>query len=173
MSIGGLGAGEGLGAATPGTGLSTAAREEIHRLAALYDHRQSALIPALFVAQDEVGHLSPEALEAVAEALGLPLSEVASVASFYTLFYLEPVGRHVIQLCTNLSCMVCGCREVALRMQELLGIGPGETTPDGRFTLRAVECLGACEEAPVMLVGEDRWPRVRPEALGGVLERYR
>ncbi len=153
-------------------GLSAAARERIRGLSRLYDRRQSALIPALFVAQEEAGYLSPEALEAVAETLDLPLSEVTSVASFHTLFYLEPVGRHVIQLCTNLSCMICGCGDVARRMQEILGVGPGETTPDGRFTLRAVECLGACEEAPVMLVDEDRWPRLRPEALPGLLERY-
>lgn len=152
--------------------LSESAREEIRRLAGLYEHRQSALLPALFVAQREMGYLSPEALAGVAEALDLPASEVVSVASFYTLLHLEPVGRHVVQVCTNISCMLNGCGRVVERLREHLGVAPGETSADGRFTLRAVECLGACEEAPVLLVDEDRWPRVTPGDLKSILERY-
>lgn len=154
-------------------GLSPAAREAIRRLAGRYERRQSALLPALFVAQEEAGYLTPEATSAVAEELDLPLSEVLSVASFYTLFYREPVGRHVVQVCTNLSCLLNGCREVVRRLQDRLGVAPGETTPDGRFTVRAVECLGACEEAPVLLVDEDRWAKVAPDDLDALLERYR
>lgn len=153
-------------------GLSDAARTEIRRLAGLYERPQSALLPALFVAQGEIGYLSPESLEAVAEALGLPVSEVASVASFYTLYYLEPVGRHVIQVCTNLACMVHGCRDVVRRFEERLGIAPGGTTQDRRFTLRTVECLAACDEAPSVLVDEERWPRVTPDDVDTILERY-
>jgi NADH-quinone oxidoreductase subunit E len=152
--------------------LSEAARFEIRRLAGLYEHRQSALLPALFVAQQEMGFLSPEALAGVAEALDLPASEVVSVASFYTLFHLEPVGRHVVAACTNLSCMLNGCGGVVERLRERLGIAPGQTSADGRFTLRAVECLGACEEAPVVMVDEDRWPRVTPDDVERILERY-
>lgn len=157
--------------ATPHT-LSAAARAEIRRLAGLYEVRQSALLPALFVAQQEFGYLSPEAMAAVAEALDLPVSEVASVASFYSLFYLEPVGRHVIQVCTNLACMVNGCGAVVRRLEEHLGVAAGGTSADGRFTLRTVECLGACEEAPVLLADEDRWARVGPDTLERILERY-
>jgi len=153
--------------------LSEAAKAEIRRLAGLYEHRQSALLPALFVAQEEAGYLSPEALGAVAETLDLPTSEVTSVASFYSLLHFEPVGRHVVQVCTNLSCMLNGCQAVVRRLQEHLGVAPGGTTPDGRFTLRAVECLAACEEAPVILVDEDRWAKVTPESVDRVLERYR
>jgi NADH-quinone oxidoreductase subunit E len=153
--------------------MSEAARDEIRRLAALYEHRQSALLPALFVAQQESGYLSPAALTAVAEILDLPVSEVMSVASFYSLLYLEPVGRHVVQVCTNISCMLNGCQNVVGRLQEHLGIATGETTPDGRFTLRAVECLAACEEAPAMLVDQDRWAKVTPDSVAQVLERYR
>ncbi len=153
--------------------LSTAAQHEIRRLAGLYEHRQSALLPALFVAQEDAGYLSPEALAAVAGILDLPVSEVTSVASFYSLLYLEPVGRHVVQVCTNVSCMLNGCQAVVRRLQEHLGIAPGQTTADRRFTLRAVECLAACEEAPVMLVDQDRWPQVGPDSVERVLERYR
>ncbi|MDR7482577.1 MAG: NADH-quinone oxidoreductase subunit NuoE [Armatimonadota bacterium] len=155
-----------------GRPLSEAARREIRRLAARYEHRQSALLPALFVAQAEYGWLPPEALDGVAAALDLPLAEVASVASFYHLFYLEPVGRHVIQVCTNVSCMLAGCSAVVRRLHERLGVGPGGTTPDGRFTWRAAECLAACEEAPVVLIDEDRWPRVGPAAVDELLARY-
>ena len=152
--------------------LSEAARQEIRRLAARYEHRESALLPALFVAQAEYGWLPPEALEGVAETLDLPVAEVASVASFYHLFYLTPVGRHVIQVCTNVSCMLAGCGAVVARLRERLGVGPGGTTPDGRFTWRTAECLAACDEAPVVLVDEDRWPRVRPDAIDELLARY-
>lgn len=157
--------------ATPQT-LSAAARAEIRRLAGLYEQRQSALLPALFVAQQEFGYLPPEALTGVAESLDLPVSEVVSVASFYSLFYLEPVGRHVIQVCTNLACMVNGCGAVVRRLEERLGVAAGGTSADGRFTLRAVECLGACEEAPVLLADEDRWARVALDDLDRILERY-
>lgn len=153
--------------------MTEAAREEIRRLVGLYEHRQSALIPALFVAQQEAGYLSPAVLESVAEVLDLPVTEVTSVASFYGLFYLEPVGRHMVHVCTNLSCMLNGCQRVLSRMQEVMGIQPGETTPDGRFSLRAAECLGACEEAPAVLVDEDRWAAVSPEDVEPLLERYR
>jgi NADH-quinone oxidoreductase subunit E len=152
--------------------LSAQARAEIRRLAGLYERRQSALLPALFVAQEEFGYLSPEALADVAETLDLPVSEVASVASFYSLFYLEPVGRHVIQVCTNLACLVNGCGALMRELETRLSVAAGETSSDGRFTLRAVECLGACEEAPVLLVDEDRWPRVVPDDLERILERY-
>jgi NADH-quinone oxidoreductase subunit E len=152
--------------------LSQAALAEIRRLAGLYEHRRSALLPALFVAQQELGYLAPEALEGVARALDLPVSEVASVASFYSLLYLEPVGRHVIQVCTNLSCMINGCGAVVERLRQRLGVAPGETTGDGRFTLRTVECLAACDEAPAVIVDEDRWARVRPDDVDSILARY-
>ncbi len=153
--------------------LSVAAQDEIRRLAGLYEHRQSALLPALFVAQQEAGYLSPEALAAVAETLDLPVSEVTSVASFYHLLFLEPRGRHLIQVCTNLSCMLNGCQKIVHRLQDHLGVVLDETTADGRFTLRPAECLAACDEAPVLLVDEDRWPQVTPDAVGQILERYR
>ncbi len=153
--------------------LSVAAQDEIRRLAGLYEHHQSALLPALFVAQQEAGYLSPEALAAVAETLDLPVSEVTSVASFYHLLFLEPRGRHLIQVCTNLSCMLNGCQKIVHRLQDHLGVVLDETTPDGRFTLRPAECLAACDEAPVLLVDEDRWPQVTPDAVGQILERYR
>jgi NADH-quinone oxidoreductase subunit E len=155
-----------------GSGLGETARAEIRRLMALYEQRQSALLPALFIAQREFGYLSEQALHGVAETLNLPASEVASVASFYSLLYLKPVGRHVIQVCTNLACMLNGCHAVMRGLQEALGVATGETSADGRFTLRAVECLAACDQAPALIVDEDRWGPVSTEDVAGMLERY-
>lgn len=149
--------------------LSPAALAEIARLRALYFRAQSALLPALHAAQDEVGYLSAEAMEDVGDALGLPLSEVTSVATFYSMFFLEPVGRHKIRVCTNLSCYLNGCERVLEHLCQRLGVRPGQTTPDGRVLVEAAECLAACEEAPVILVDADRHARVTPSAIDDLL----
>jgi NADH-quinone oxidoreductase subunit E len=156
-----------------GVALSDAARTEIRRLVAQFPHRQSALLGALFVAQEEAGYLRPEVVAEVAAALDLAPSEVASVASFYHLFHFAPVGREVIQVCTNVSCMLNGCHRVLGTLREHLGIAVGQTTPDGAFTLQTAECLAACEQAPVMMVGDDRIGPVRPEEIEPILARRR
>jgi NADH-quinone oxidoreductase subunit E len=153
--------------------LSEAARTEIKRLVAQFPHRQSALLGALFVAQEEAGSLRPEVVAEVAAALDLAPSEVTSVASFYHLFHFEPVGAEVIQVCTNVSCMLNGCRRVLERLREHLGIEVGQTTPDGAYTLETAECLAACEQAPVILVGRDRIGPLRPEDIEALLTRRR
>lgn len=153
--------------------LSERARAEIVRLQGLYPWARSALLPALFVAQEEEGYLSPEVLEEVAELFQLPLSEVASVASFYALFHRRPVGRHVIHFCTNLSCMLNGAEEILDHLCRRLGVRPGETTVDGLFTVRKAECLAACDIAPMMLVDEEMYGHLTPQKVDEVLDRYR
>jgi NADH-quinone oxidoreductase subunit E len=152
--------------------LSEGAKTEIERLAVQFPRRQSALLDALFVAQEEAGYLRPDVVAEVARALDLAESEVVSVASFYHLFHFEPVGRDVIQVCTNISCMLNGCQRVLNRFRERLGIEVGQTTPDGAYTLRAAECLGACEEAPVVMVGTERYGPVTPDRIGELLSRH-
>ena len=152
--------------------LSDAAKTEIRRLMAQFPHRQSALLGALFVAQEEAGVLSPEIVAQVAEVMRLPESEVTSVASFYHLFRFKPEGRHLIQVCTNVSCLLNGCDRALERLKHRLGIEVGETTPDGRFTLRTAECLAACEMAPMMMVGPDRHGPLRPEQIDEILGKY-
>lgn len=152
--------------------LSEEAKTEINRLMAQFPQRQSALLGALFVAQEEAGYLRPDVVAEVAEALDLPRSEVTSVASFYHLFHFEPVGREVIQVCTNVSCMLNGCDRVLRRLREHLRIEVGQTTPDGAYTLRTAECLGACEEAPVLMVGAGRYGPVIPDRVEDVLARH-
>jgi len=153
-------------------GLSAQAKTEIRRLMARFPHRSSALLGALFVAQEEAGALGPEVVAEVAEVLQLPVSEVTSVASFYHLYRFRPDGRHLIQVCTNVSCLLNGCARVLQRVQQRLGIEVGQTTPDGRFTLRTAECLAACELAPMLMVGPDRHGPLTPEQVDEILDRY-
>ena len=151
--------------------LSRGALEEIARLRAGYPVPRSALIPSLHVAQAEVGYLSEGAMAQVGEALGLPLTEVASVATFYEMFHLQPVGRHHIRICINISCHLNGCDEVVEHLCRRLEIRPGQTTADGRVTLESVQCLSACEEAPVLLINAERHARVTPGAIDELLAR--
>ena len=135
--------------------LSAQARQAIDALKATYETSQSAVIPALHIAQDEQGWLSEETQREVAELLGLTEQTVRGVVTFYTMFYQKPVGRHVLQVCRNLSCHMRGGYKLQQQIEEKLGIHEGETTTDGRFTLLAVECLGSCGTAPVLMVNND------------------
>ena len=122
-----------------------------------YPRKRSALIPVLLVAQQEHGWVKPETITYVARLLDMSPSDVESVASFYTLLNLNPVGKYVIQICTNISCMLCGSDGIERTFEKRLGIKVGETTPDGMFTLVEAECLGSCTTAPVVQVnGEFR-----------------
>ena len=149
------------------------ARDEIRRLPDHYEHRQSALIPALFVAQREIGWLPPDTLREVADLLDLPSSEVTSVASFYRFFFLEPPGRHLVLLCTNLACALNGAEHIRHHLEARLEIPPGQTTADGIFTFRESECLAACYLAPMMMVDRDRFGPLTPKSVDEILERYR
>jgi len=153
--------------------LPEAARDEIRRLPTYYERRQSALLPALFVAQRELGWLPPQALQEVADLLDMPVSDVAAVASFYRFFFLEPPGRHLILLCTNLACLLNGAEGLRRHLEERLGVRPGQTTPDRAFTFRESECLAACHLAPMMMVDRERFGPLTPQAVDELLERYR
>jgi len=139
-----------------------------------YPDRRSAILPALRMAQDEHGGwLPPEALREVADALQLAPAQVEAVASFYDMLHLEPVGRHIVEVCTNLSCALVGAQQVVEAFERELGVHPGETTEDGAVTLRTVECAGGCGRAPVVVVdGRYREP-VRPEDVPAIAEEVR
>jgi len=145
--------------------------EEIARLRGLYAQPRSALLPALHAAQEEIGYLTEDAMRDVGDALELPLSEVMSIATFYEMFHLERPGRHHVRICTNISCHLNGCEALLERLCGRLGIRPGETTADGRVTLEPVQCLAACEEAPVLLVDAERHARVTPVMVDELLAR--
>ncbi|MCC6443938.1 MAG: NADH-quinone oxidoreductase subunit NuoE [Armatimonadetes bacterium] len=140
-------------------------------MASHYPVPKAALLPALHVAQEEVGWLPREAMEEVADLLGITPSDVLSVASFYTMFFKQPVGKHVIEVCTNISCSLMGADECLEHLQRRLGIGVGETTPDGRFTLKTVECLAACGNGPTLLMDEDYYEDLTLEKLESLLAR--
>ncbi len=133
--------------------LSAESLQKIDREVAKYpaDQKQSAVMSALIIAQDEKGWLSTETMDEVAGYLGMPPVAVYEVASFYTMYDLQPVGRHKLTICTNLPCALSGANLAAAHLQQKMGIGFGETTADGRFTLKQGECLGACGDAPVVL----------------------
>ena len=138
--------------------LSTDSLKKIDREIAKYppDQKRSAVMSALIVAQDEKGWLSPEVMDFVASLLDLPPVLVYEVASFYTMYNLKPVGRHKLTICTCLPCGLQGALDAADHLQERLGIGFNETTPDGQFTLKEGECMGACAMAPVLLVNNKK-----------------
>lgn len=126
--------------------------ERIEATAAKYPNQKSAIIPALHLAQEHFGWLPPEAFEAVAEALDTTPAFAQSVASFYDMFHLEPVGKHLIEVCTNVACALNGAGGVLEEFEQQLGIHSGESTGDGQYTLRSVECLGGCGTAPTVAV---------------------
>ena len=126
--------------------------QRIDEVAARYPNRKSAIIPALHLAQEQYGWLPPEAFETVAEALETTPAFAQSIASFYDMFHLTPTGKHLIEVCTNVACGLCGAGDVLEEFEQQLGIKPGQTTDDGAFTLRTVECLGGCGTAPTVAV---------------------
>jgi NADH-quinone oxidoreductase subunit E len=133
--------------------LSSHLLEEIRALPAKYPQPRSAVMPALDLAQEELGYLTPETMSEVAEALQLDPGYVEGVATFYTLFHLKPVGKHMFYVCTNLSCTLRGAEDVVDRLKVAIGVSePGEVSKDGLFSYEEVECLGACEYAPVARV---------------------
>ena len=152
---------------------SKTAEKELQEVVARYPDKRSAMLPALAIAQREQGYLTPEAYEWVAAALDTSPTWVASVASFYTMLRKEPVGKYLIQVCTNLSCSLVGAQPLLVHLQERLGIKPGETTPDGLFTLATVECLGSCATAPVMQVNDRYYERLTSERIDEILAELR
>ncbi|MFN3234623.1 MAG: NADH-quinone oxidoreductase subunit NuoE [Gammaproteobacteria bacterium] len=135
------------------------------------DKKQSAVLPALHIVQDEHdGWLSRECLDAVAEYLGMPAIAVYEVATFYNMFELKPVGKHKIHVCNSISCYLNGSEELIEHLEKRLGIKDGETTKDGRFTLKEVECLAACTGAPACQINKKYYEGMTPEAIDKVLE---
>jgi NADH-quinone oxidoreductase E subunit len=132
--------------------ISEQARERMRSLAARYPMSRSALLPALHIAQEEEGYLTPGGIETVAEVLNLTTDDVKSVATFYTMYYQRPHGRNVISVCTGISCYLRGCDQLMEHLKSRLGVQRGETTPDGSFTLEGMECLASCGTAPVLQV---------------------
>ncbi len=130
------------------------------------------LLTALYIAQQQSGYLSEEALRRTAERLKLPLTEVYSTASFYTLFHMRPVGRYVLQVCEGLSCHLAdGAERLVDYIERKLGIRVGETTPDGLFTLQTVQCLASCGTSPTLRVNDELYENMTPEKVDRLLDQ--
>jgi len=152
--------------------LSPESEHEIDLEIAKYppDQKKAAVMAALTIAQRENGWLTPETLDYVAHRLEIPAIRVAEVATFYSMYELKPVGRHKISLCTNISCMLRGSDEIKRHLEDKLGIKLGQTTSDGKFTLKEVECLAACCGAPMMQVDDDYHENLTPERVDEILD---
>jgi NADH-quinone oxidoreductase subunit E len=133
------------------------------------ERSRSATIPALRLAQEEYGWLSPDAIREVADALELTPAYCHAVASFYDMFHLEPVGKHLVEVCTNLSCALVGAQAVVEAFEEELGVRAGETTGDGNVTFRTVECLGGCGYATVVAVDNRYHQHVKPDRVPAIV----
>jgi NADH-quinone oxidoreductase E subunit len=135
--------------------ISEQAKLRMHDLAARYPVARSAVLPALHIAQQEEGYITQDGLQAVAEAIGLTTDDVESVATFYTMYYQRPPGQRVIKVCNSISCYLRNCDELISHLSDRLGIQPGETSADGKYTLLTVECLASCGTAPVLQVNDE------------------
>jgi NADH-quinone oxidoreductase subunit E len=147
--------------------------DEIREIAKEYPSSKSAILPALRVAQERYGHLTREAFEEVADALDLTPAYCMSVASFYDMFHLEPVGTHTIEVCTNVCCGLVNAQAVLEAFERELGVAPGETTGDGEITLRAVECLGGCSTPTVVAVDHRYRQSVTPQDVPAIVQELR
>ena len=148
-------------------------RAEFERLASHYppEHRRSSVLYALYLAQDQQGYISANVARHVAEVVGITTADVEDVVSYYVMFHRTPVGKYVLQVCTTLSCALAGAERVIETMERVLGVKQGETDPSGLFTIQQMECLGACDKAPVMMVNNEHWHEcLKPEDVPALLE---
>lgn len=136
-----------------------------------YPTKRAVLLPALHHVQHAYDWIPPQAMEEIAEFLELAPAEVMDTASFYEEYWLKPKGKYLVQVCRSLSCEICGSKDLTQRLRETLGVEVGETTPDGRFTLVELECLGACGTAPVALVNDALFEQLTPDKLEGVVSK--
>ena len=150
---------------------SPEAKAKFDKILPRYPIKRAAIMPTLWLAQEEFGWLSHDVLAYVAGLLELSPAFVASVASFYTMYYRQPMGRHHVQVCTNLSCALVGADRIVDCLRQRLGVEVGQTTADGRFSLSEAECLGSCGTAPMMQVNDDYWENLTPERTLEIIER--
>jgi len=145
------------------------AKKEMEKIMSRYPTKQAALLPALYLAQREFGWISDEVIEYLARFMDLPRARIYGVASFYSMFNRKPVGKYLVQVCQNISCAMLGAEGLFDYLSQKLGIKEGETTPDGKFTLVKVECLGACGEAPMMQINDRYYGNLTKDKVDQIL----
>jgi NADH-quinone oxidoreductase E subunit len=145
-------------------------RKKIDEIVARYPQKEAAILPLLHITQREFGSISPDSEKRIADILGLKPIRIREVLTFYTMLHREPVGKYHIQVCSNLSCSLLGAERLVDYLKEKLGIEPGQTTEDRKFTLSLVECLGACEQAPCMMVNFDYYGNLDKKKIDKILD---
>jgi NADH-quinone oxidoreductase E subunit len=148
---------------------SPAAYKKFEETVGRYPKKEAAMLPVLYLAQEEFGYLSPEAIEYVARLMGQSPAQVSGVVSFYTMLYMKPIGRYHIQVCRTLPCVLRGAERLTSFLEKALGIKVGQTTEDGRFTLSEVECLASCGTAPMMQINDDYYENLNDEKTAEIL----
>jgi NADH-quinone oxidoreductase subunit E len=145
-------------------------RKKIDKIVARYPQKEAAILPLLHITQQEFGFISPDSEKLIAEILGIKPIRVREVVTFYTMLNREPVGKYHIQVCSNLSCALLGSEKLIDYLKGKLGIEPGQTTKDKKFTLSLVECLGACEQAPCMMINFDYYGNLDKKKIDKILD---
>ena len=152
--------------------ISEQAKQRMRDLAARYPVARSAIMPALYIAQQEEGYITQQALQAVAETIGLTVDDVESVATFYTMYYQQPPGKKVIKVCTSISCYLRGCDVLVRHLEQRLGLKRGETSADGNYTLMTAECLASCGTAPVLQVNDEFVEEITLEMADALIDEW-
>jgi NADH-quinone oxidoreductase subunit E len=153
--------------------LSEALKRKFDEVIARYPLKRSAIVPLLLFAQDEIGHITDEAIEEIARRVDVRPVEVVEDIGYYSMLRRHPIGKYNLQVCTNVSCLLRGGEEILEHCSERLGIGHKQTTPDGRFSLEEVECLGACCGAPAMQVNYDFYENLTPQRVDALIEQLK
>ncbi len=145
--------------------ISEDAKQKMRAAAAKYPAARSALLPALRIAQEEEGYITPQGIQAVAQIIGVGEDEVTSVASFYTMFHAKPKGKHVIKVCNSIGCYLRGCDDLLKQLEDELGVQRGQTSADGLVTLETAECMASCGTAPVLQLNDEFVEQLTPERV--------
>lgn len=148
---------------------SPQALQKISDIIGRYPQKQSAVVPVLYLAQEEFGELSPEVIACVAKVMEMPAARLYGIVTFYTMLHMKPVGRNHIQVCRTLPCALQGAEKILEFLKNRLGVGLGETTPDGKITLSTVECLASCGTAPVMQINDEYYENLSEDKLEKIL----
>ena len=151
--------------------LSDAAERRVEELKAKYPDAKSAVMPALYVAQEELGHLTDEAIEWVSDRVGMAPVHVRELVTFYTMYYSKPVGKYHVQVCRTLSCALCGAKALLEYLHDRLQVGPHQVTADGMWSYEEVECLGSCGTAPMCEINDHYFENLTPQKLGELMDR--
>src|SRR5271157_4025870 len=152
--------------------ISEQAKQRMRELAARYPVARSAVMPALYIAQQEEGYITKDALQAVSETIGLTVDDVESIATFYTMYYQQEPGKKVIKVCTSISCYLRNCDTLVSHLERRLGIQRGETSADGNYTLMTAECLASCGTAPVLQVNDEFVENVTLEMADALVDEW-